>query len=54
MNQFEVDDDFLQKKEDSDRTLPHLRLSGKNRSDRSVGSAESIEAFPGSQPPGRF
>jgi hypothetical protein len=54
MNQFEVDDDLFQKKEDSDGTLPHLRLSGENRSDRSVGSAESIEVFPGPKPPGRF
>lgn len=46
--------DILQEKEDINWALPYLRLSGENRSDRSVGSVESIETFPGSKPPGGF
>ena len=30
-------DDLLQEKEDTNRALPHVRLSGENWSDRSVG-----------------
>ena len=36
-NWFEVIYGFLQKKEDIDRAFPHLRLSGEDRSDGSVG-----------------
>jgi hypothetical protein len=45
MNQFEVDDDLFQKKEDFNGAFPHLWLSSQNWSGGSVGRNEGINSF---------
>jgi hypothetical protein len=45
---------FFQEEKDTDRSCPHLRVSGENRSDSSVGSPWSAEGTQRSQPARRF
>jgi len=47
-------DESLREKEDVNRPLPHLRLSGENWSDRFVGRTQGLESQTGFQPPGRL
>ena len=46
-------DESLREKEDVNRPLPHLRVSGENWSDRFVGRTQGPQSATGSQPPGR-